>query len=205
MLLEHRGLRPRIDATATVAPTAVVCGDVTIGPHCRIAFGAVLVAEGGPIQIGANVVVRENALLRATAAHPLRIGDHVLIGPHAALTGCTVEDEVFLATGATVFHGARIGRRAEVRVHGVVHVSSVVPPGATVPIGWVAVGDPAEILPSDQHERIWAIQRPLDFPRIAYGVRRGADGNSDMPEITRRVCSHGAVHRDDVALLARER
>ena len=200
MLLEHRGRLPTIDVTATVAPTAVVCGDVTIGPHCHIAFGAVLAAEGGPIRLGTHVVVREHALLRATAGHPLDVGDHVLIGPHASLTGCSIGDEVFVATGAVVFHGARIDRRAEVRVHGVVHVSSAVPQGATVPIGWVAVGDPARLLSPDQHDRICAVQRPLDFPRVAYGVGRGPDGSVDMRVITRRLCADGATHREDVLL-----
>jgi carbonic anhydrase/acetyltransferase-like protein (isoleucine patch superfamily) len=200
MLIEHLGHQPRVDPTASIAPTAVVCGDVTVGPHCHVAFGAVLVAEGGPIALGSFVVVREHALVRATATRPVRIGDHVLIGPHAALTGCVVEDEVFLATGVTVFHGARVGRGAEVRVNGVVHVSSVVAPGATVPIGWIAVGDPAAILPPDRHDEIWAIQRPLDFPRVAYGLDRRPDGSVDMRELTRRVATSAAAHRSDVIL-----
>jgi carbonic anhydrase/acetyltransferase-like protein (isoleucine patch superfamily) len=200
MLLEHQGRQPRVDSTAIVAPTAVVCGDVTIGPHCLVSFGAILVAEGSPITLGSYVVVRENALIRATATLPVRIGDHVLIGPRSALNGCTIEDEVFLATGVTVLHGARIGHRAEVRVNGIVHVSSDVPAGATVPLGWVAVGNPAEILPPDQHEKIWAIQRPLNFPRVAYGLDRLADGSVDMRELTRRVYASGAAHRDDMIL-----
>jgi hypothetical protein len=35
-----------------------------------------------------------------------------------------------------------------------------------------AVGDPAEILPPHEHERIWAIQKTLDFPRYIFGGRR---------------------------------
>jgi carbonic anhydrase/acetyltransferase-like protein (isoleucine patch superfamily) len=43
--------------------------------------------------------------------HSLRIGDHVLAGPHSYLTGCTFDDEVFIATGAMVFNGAQMGRQ----------------------------------------------------------------------------------------------
>jgi hypothetical protein len=32
-----------------------------------------------------------------------------------------------------------------------------------VPIGWIAVGTPAHILPAERHDEIWAIQRDLDF------------------------------------------
>ena len=57
MLLEHRGKGPRIHESAYVAPTAVICGDVTIGENCQILFGAVLVAEGGPVVIGCNCII----------------------------------------------------------------------------------------------------------------------------------------------------
>jgi carbonic anhydrase/acetyltransferase-like protein (isoleucine patch superfamily) len=85
----------------------------------------------------------ENAVLKAGRRAPLSLGNNVLIGPRAYLSGCTIEDEVFLATGSTVFNQAVIGRRAEVRIGGVVHVRTRVRPDETVPIGWVAVGDPA--------------------------------------------------------------
>jgi carbonic anhydrase/acetyltransferase-like protein (isoleucine patch superfamily) len=125
MLVEHQGKRPHVHESAYIAPTAVVCGDVTIGENSRILFGAVLVAEGGPVIIGAQCIVMENAVVRGTPRHPTHIGDHVLVGPCAYLTGCTVEDNAFLATGATVFNGARIGTRAEVRINGVVHLKTV--------------------------------------------------------------------------------
>jgi carbonic anhydrase/acetyltransferase-like protein (isoleucine patch superfamily) len=48
MLFEHRGKCPVIHPTAFVAPTAVVCGEVTIGPNSHVTFGAVLVAQGNP-------------------------------------------------------------------------------------------------------------------------------------------------------------
>ena len=75
-----------------------VAGDVTIGAGTSVGFGAVLTAETGPIRIGKNCVTMENSVLRGTKRHPLTIGNHVLIGPRACLTGCTLEDCAFLAT-----------------------------------------------------------------------------------------------------------
>ncbi len=200
MLVEHLSQRPAIDASAHIAPTAVVAGDVAIGPGSRIGFGAVVTAEGGPVLIGANVIVRENAVIRGTGTHPVRIGDHVLVGPGSYLVGCTIGDEVFLATRATVFHGAVIGDGAEVRVNGTVHVNSRLATGATVPIGWVAVGDPAQILAPGRHEEIWAIQEPLDFPNTAFGIARAAPGTTNMAEITRKTADILDRHRDDKIL-----
>lgn len=197
MLLEHLGKRPRIHETAYIAPTATVCGDVTVGAECRVLFGAVLVAEGGPVTLGGHCIVMEQAVVRGTPRHPARLGDHVLVGPHAHLSGCVVDASVFVATGASVFNGARLGARAEVRINGVVHVNTVVAPGTTVPIGWVAVGDPAQILPPDEHERIWAIQRTLEFPRTVFGLDRTPEGDTNMPELTRRYSRALGAHRQD--------
>lgn len=197
MLLEHSGQVPRVDPTARIAPNATVCGDVVIGANCSIGFGAVVVAESGPVRIGANCVVMDTAVLRGVRGNPLVIGDNVLVGPRACLTGCAVEDEAFLATGCTVFNGARIGRGAEVRINGIVHLRTVLAPGATVPLGWIAVGDPAQILPPDRHDAIWAVQKPLDFPGYVFGVERPPEGQTIMPAVMPRYAAalarwHGA-------------
>lgn len=200
MLVEHRGAVPQVHPSAYVAPTAVVCGDVRVGPHCRVLFGAVLSAEGGRVELGEHCIIMENAVLRGTPRDPLRMGSHVLTGPRAYLTGCTVEDNVFLATGTSVFNGARIGAASEVRVNGVVHLRTRVPPGTTVPIGWIAVGDPAQLFPPQEHERLWPVQRELDFPGYVFGLPRAAEGESTMPELTRRYGRALGQHRDDRVL-----
>jgi carbonic anhydrase/acetyltransferase-like protein (isoleucine patch superfamily) len=86
-----------------------------------------------------------------------------------------------------------VGAGAEVRIHAVVQVNTVLPPGATVPIGWVAVGDPARIYPPGQHEQIWAIQESLDFPGTVYGVT----GDTPATERMQRQAAWLAAHRDD--------
>jgi len=195
MLINHQGKSPRVHPSAYVAPNAAVCGDVVIGPGCRILFGAQIIAEGGSISIGTECIVMENAVLRSNARHPLKIGNNCLIGPHAHVVGCTIEDEVFVATGASIFHGARLGKGCEVRINGVVHLKTHVVPGDTVPIGWVAVGSPASILPPNEHEKIWEIQKPLNFPLTVYGVDRS---EADMVKITRRLSEALGSHAHDV-------
>jgi carbonic anhydrase/acetyltransferase-like protein (isoleucine patch superfamily) len=187
MQFEIGGAKPDVAATAVVAPTAVLSGDVKLAADVVVSFGAVILGDDGPVVIGPGTIVRENVVIRAGRRHPVQIGANVLIGAQSALYGCTVEDEVFLATGVTLFHGAVIRRRAEVRIRGVVHVNSVLPAEAVVPIGWVAVGDPAVAYPPSAHEQIWAIQRTLDFPGTVYGVARRPDGGIDMPLVTQRA------------------
>ena len=193
MLVEHAGKSPNVHPSAWVAATATIAGDVEIGPDSRVLFGAVLTADGGPIRVGCQCVIMENAVLRGTRAHPLRHGGSGSRGTPRLPTGCTVEDEAFLATGATVFNGARIGRRAEVRINGTVHLKTVLPDETVVPIGWVAVGDPATILPPQSHDEIWAILERLDFPKEIFGVDRSPDMMTEiMIRYTRSLARHAA-------------
>jgi carbonic anhydrase/acetyltransferase-like protein (isoleucine patch superfamily) len=195
---EHLGARPRIHPGAVIAPTAVISGDVTIGADCQVLHGAVITAEGGPITLATSVIVMENALIRASAANAVHIGDHTLVGPMASISGATVAEEVFLATGTRIFNGARIGERSEVRINAVVHLRSVLPPQSVVPIGWIAVGDPAQILPPERHEEIWEAQKDLDFPGYVFGLDR--DTPDLMVQLTERYGRSLARHERDVRL-----
>lgn len=193
MLIEHRGKSPVVADTAYVAPTAVLCGDVHVAADARVLFGAVVTAEDGRVDIGRRCVIMENALVRGRASSPVMIGDDVLVGPVAHVNGATVADGCFLATGCALFPGARLEEHVEVRVHGVVHVNTTLPRGSVVPIGWVAVGDPAQILPPGRHEQIWAVQEGLDFPGTVYGLARAAPARERME---RQAAWFGA-HRHD--------
>jgi gamma-carbonic anhydrase len=192
MLVEHRGMRPEVHASAHVAPTAVVCGDVRIGADARVLWNAVVTAEDGRVEIGERCVVMEHALVRGRAAHPVTLGDDVLIGPHAHVNGARIGPQAFVATGAALFPGSSVGARAEIRIRGVVHVNSSVPEGGLVPIGWIAVGD--ELFPPDRHEEIWAVQQGLDFPGTVYGEERGDDL---MARVMPRQTAWLGAHRDD--------
>lgn len=197
MLIEHEGSRPHVAESAYVAPTAVLCGDVRVGEDARILFGAVLTAEGGPVVVGERSIVMENALVRGRTGHAARLGARVLVGPHAHVNGATIEDEVFLATGAAVFPGATVGHGAEVRIHGVVHVNSTLSAGATVPIGWIAAGDPAELFPPEKHDELWPVQHRMDFPRTVFGLSRE---EATMEKVAHRYAEHFGRHRSDHVL-----
>lgn len=193
MLIEHRGRQPTVPASAYVAPTAVLCGAVVLGERARILHGAVLTAEDGEVRTGADVVVMENALVRGRSGHPARLGDAVLVGPHAHVNGATVEDEVFIATGAALFPGSVAGAGSELRINSVLHVNSRLAPGTVVPIGWIATGDPAELFSPDRHDALWEVQERLDFPGTVYGVPRG----TPMRTIMRRQTDFYGEHRGD--------
>ncbi|MFF4685599.1 gamma carbonic anhydrase family protein [Streptomyces sp. NPDC001307] len=193
MLIEHRGKRPVVPASAYVAPSAVLCGAVVLGERARVLHGAVLTAEDGEVRTGRDVVVMENALVRGRANHPALLGDAVLVGPHAHVNAATVEEEVFVATGVSMFPGAVAGARSELRINSVLHVNSRLRPDTVVPIGWIAAGDPAELFSPDRHAELWEEQQRLDFPGTVYGVPRG----TSMRTVMARQADFYGAHRDD--------
>jgi carbonic anhydrase/acetyltransferase-like protein (isoleucine patch superfamily) len=190
MLIEFDGRTPQISKSTYVAPNAVLRGDVKIRSGSVVLFGAVITDEGGPVEIGSDCVIMENAVLRGSPKRPLRIGDQVLIGPNAHVIGCDIEDGCFVATGSSVFNGAHLEPGVEVRINGVVHINSRVPAGTVVPISWIAVGDPAEIRPPSEHEEIWKIQRKLDFPGTVWGSDRLVPQSESTKRFARKLLQH---------------
>src|SRR6266516_7368339 len=184
MILEHGGKRPLIQASAYVAPNATIFGDV-------------LTAESGPVTIGERCIIMENAVIRGVAHHPASLGDHVLVGPHAHLSGCRIEDDVFIATGACIFNGATIGARATVRIRAVVHIRTRIPPDTVVPIGWVALGDPVRLHSPKDHDEISKLLAGLDFAGTVFGDEPAPRGETRMPERSRRYARALGAHKDD--------
>ena len=200
MRIEHLKAAPSVHPEAYVAPTAVLSGEVRVGRGSCIMHGAVVAAEGGAVEIGANCVIMENAVLRGTPQRPLIMADHVLAGPHSHLTGCGIADEVFIATGARVFNGAQLGRASSVALGATVHIGCVVPPLARVPIGWVAVGEPARMYPPGEVEAIRAgiAEMGGGFLPFVFGIDEAADRREQMQAALQRYTAAIArYHRQD--------
>jgi carbonic anhydrase/acetyltransferase-like protein (isoleucine patch superfamily) len=199
MLIEHRGRGPRIDPSAWVAPNAVLSGDVVVGPGVRILYGAVLTAEGRqPLTVGRDCVIMEQAVLRAAGRWPLQLGDHVLVGPHAHLSGCTIGSGSFIATGAMVFNGARLGASSVVALGGKVHLETDLPDNSFVPIGFIAIGRPGKIYSPEHAPQVHDELNRIGFLRYIFGVDPTGQPRADvMNEAMTRYARALGAHGDD--------
>lgn len=144
-------LVPHVPASAWVAESAQVIGQVTLGEDAAVWYGAVLRGDNDRIIIGHASNVQENAVLHTDAGVPLTIGDNVTVGHQAMLHGCTIGDGSLIGIQAVVLNGARIGR------HCLVGAGALVTEGKEFPDGVLIVGSPARVareLTPDQIARL---------------------------------------------------
>ena len=160
MIVSSNAKKPKIDASAYVAPNAVISGDVTVEEGCAVLFGAVITAEGAPVTLGANSVVMEHAVVKSSGGaalqFPVSIGESCIIGPGAYITGATIEPGAFIAAGAKVFNGATVEQGVSVALGAIVHINTHVRAGQHVPMQHIAYGDPATIHPPREAPEVHA-------------------------------------------------
>ena len=105
-LYAFKGQRPTRHASAWVAPSADVIGDVVLGEDVSVWFRAVIRADNTRIPIGARSNVQEGAMLHSDPGSPLTIGDRVLIGMGATvLNNAVIPDDCLVGAGALVTEG----------------------------------------------------------------------------------------------------
>jgi carbonic anhydrase/acetyltransferase-like protein (isoleucine patch superfamily) len=130
---------PAVDPTAFVVDSAVVIGDVTIGPEASLWFHAVLRGDVERIRIGARTNIQDNATVHVTRARwPTLVGDGVTVGHAAVLHGCTVGDHCLIGIGSIVLDGVEIAAEC------LVGAGALLTPGTHVPPRSLVLGSPAQ-------------------------------------------------------------
>lgn len=138
-LARHLSRTPDIARANFVAPNATVMGDVTLGPHSSVFYGAVLRGDIARIVVGEGTNIQDNAIVHLADDLDAIIGAWCTVGHAAIVHACTIEDECLIGMGATVLDGARIGARSIVGAGAVVTPRTIVPPGSMV------LGAPAKV------------------------------------------------------------
>jgi carbonic anhydrase/acetyltransferase-like protein (isoleucine patch superfamily) len=131
------GQQPAVPATAWVAPSAELIGDVRLGEAASVWFGAVIRADNTPILVGDRTNIQEGAVLHSDPGAPLTVGAGCTVGHHAILHGCTLGENVLVGMGATVLNRAEIGADC------LIGAGALVTEGKSFPPGHLIVGSPA--------------------------------------------------------------
>ncbi|MEZ4417415.1 MAG: gamma carbonic anhydrase family protein [Gemmatimonadota bacterium] len=122
LVVPFAGKSPRIAPDVFLAPTAVVIGDVVIGPGSSVWFGAVLRGDHprNSIVIGARVSVQDNCVVHVGDPAPTSIDDDVTIGHGARLESCSVGRGTLVGMNAVLLPGAVVGEACVVGAGSVV-------------------------------------------------------------------------------------
>lgn len=151
-ILPWRGIMPKIDPSAFIAPGAVVIGDVEIGPEASIWFGCVLRGDVNGIRIGARSNLQDGTVVHVAAkGQGTFVGMDCTIGHCALLHACTLEDRSFVGMRATVMDGAKI------ESHAMLASGALLTAGKIIPQNQLWAGNPA---------KYWRDMRPQDLREI---------------------------------------
>jgi len=165
---EIDGVIPVVDPTAYVHPTAVLIGDVHIGPGCYIGPFASLRGDFGRIVVGAGANVQDHCVMHTFPGTETVLEADGHVGHGAVLHGCRVGAGALIGMNAVVMDGAVIGERAFVGAHSFVKAGDVVPPVT------LAAGSPATVrreLTAD--ELAWKANGTRAYQRLAARCRAG--------------------------------
>ena len=101
--------KPALGKNVFIASTATVIGDVTLGAHSSVWYGAVLRGDINRIVVGHHSNIQDNAVLHLADDFPCLLGNWVTVGHGAIVHACTVGDETLVGMGAVILDGAVIG------------------------------------------------------------------------------------------------
>ncbi len=141
LLYAFEGKSPQIHPTAWVAPTAVLIGDVRLGPGANIWFNCVLRGDTNPIIVGARSNVQDGTVIHVDHGENFtEIGDDVTIGHAAIIHACKLRNRAFIGMGATVMDGA------VVEEGGMLSAKGLLGPGKRIGANELWIGAPAKLL-----------------------------------------------------------
>jgi phenylacetic acid degradation protein len=133
------GIVPIVDCTAFVHPTAVLIGDVIVGPNCYIGPCASLRGDFGRIIVGAGANIQDSCTLHSFPGKHMVVEENGHIGHGAVLHGCTVERDALVGINAVILDGATIGAQS------IVGASTLVASGMQIAARSLVIGVPAKV------------------------------------------------------------
>jgi gamma-carbonic anhydrase len=134
------GKTPKLGKGVFIARTATVIGDVTLGAHASVWYGAVARGDLHRIVVGHHTNIQDNAVLHVADDFACVVGNWVTVGHSAIVHACRIGDEVLVGMGAVILDGAVIGKQSLIGAKALVTQGTKIPPGSLV------LGAPAKVV-----------------------------------------------------------
>lgn len=169
--------RPRLGKNVYIARGAQVLGDVKLGDHSSVWYGAVLRGDINRIVVGHHSNIQDNAVLHLADDYACILGNYVTVGHSAIVHACKAGDEVLIGMGAVILDGAVIGKQSLIGAKALVKQGMKIPPGSLV------LGAPAKVVrkltPAERAGlKHWAMKYVVNG---AYCLKHGINVGGPLP------------------------
>ncbi|MCC6379684.1 MAG: phenylacetic acid degradation protein PaaY [Burkholderiales bacterium] len=156
------GLTPVVDPSAFVHPSAVLIGDVIVGPGCYVGPCASLRGDFGHIEIRAGANVQDSCILHGFPGAGTIVEEDGHIGHGAVLHSCTVQRNALVGMNAVVNDHAVVGESSIVAAMAFVKAQMVIPPRTLV------AGIPARVVRAlTDTELSWKVRGTQEYQDLA--------------------------------------
>lgn len=170
------GVVPVVDPASFVHPTAILIGDIVIGPNCYIGPGASLRGDFGRVMMGPGSNLQDNCVIHGFPNSDTILEENAHIGHGAVLHGCIVRRAAMVGMNAVVMDGAEIGEQALVAAMSFVKAAFIVPPRMLV------AGIPARVMRElTAQELDWKMQGTREYQ---YLTRRCFESFAEVTPLT---------------------
>ena len=153
---------PIVDPTAYVHPSAVLIGDVTVGPRCYVGPCASLRGDFGRIVIKTGANIQDSCVLHGFPNQDTVVEENGHIGHGAIIHSCVIRHDALVGMNAVVMDEADVGAET------IIAACTLVPAGMRVPTRSLAAGLPAKVLRQLRDDEIsWKRDGTLMYQNLA--------------------------------------
>ena len=156
------GITPVIDPTAYVHPTAVLIGDVIVGPGCYVGPCASLRGDFGRIVLEEGANVQDTCVMHGFPERDTAVERDGHIGHGAVLHGCRVQRNAMVGINAVVMDNAVVGASS------IIAAAAFVKAGMIIPDRVLVTGVPGKVLRElTEQELAWKIKGTQTYQNLA--------------------------------------
>lgn len=175
MLRPFESKHPQIDPSAWVDETALLIGEVDLGPHASVWPMTVIRGDVQAVRIGARSNIQDGTVIHVSHDSPRNpgglatvVGEEVTVGHKVILHACTLHDRVLVGMGAIVMDGAVIESDT------LIGAGTLVGPGKRLAGGALYVGSPARrVRALTEEERAYLRYSAAHYVRLMERHRAG--------------------------------
>ncbi len=167
MVYQIDGITPVIDPTAFVHPTAVLIGDVIVGPGAYVGPLASLRGDMGRIELKAGSNVQDHCVAHSFPGKDVLVEIDGHIGHAAVLHGCLIGENALIGMNSVIMDDVQIGPNC------IVGANAFVRAGTVFEANQLIVGSPARILRTlTDQEKDWKRQGTAEYHQLVHRCKQ---------------------------------